>query len=175
MAAPTALETLLRSLREAGRDASAEAGAFGRPSRAVACGWPTVDRALGADAGTPGLVRGGVHEWFGIGAPRGPRTDEWAPPLLVLAHVARRAVLDAVERGAPTTVVWIGRRVWPYPRALTGGVEVVEAPASKATGDAGELEVALTLRESPNAFAAEGGDLFARSLFVDPPDGSLRL
>lgn len=175
MAPTPALESLLRSLRESSTDAAREEQAFGRPARAVACGWPTVDGAMDAEGGAPGLVRGGVHEWFGVGRPS--RTEEWTPPLLLLTHVARRAVRDAVERGAPDTVVWIGRRVWPYPRALTDAAEVVET--ARGPSDVGELDLELALQETPGERpeerAPEGGGLFSRSLFVDPPDASLRL
>jgi hypothetical protein len=49
------------------------------------------------------LAQGAIHEWF---------TDErsvWIAPLSILIHVVRQT------RGR---VMWIGRRVWPYPRGL---------------------------------------------------------
>jgi hypothetical protein len=51
-----------------------------------------------------------VHEWFGL--EREGRA--WVPPLCVLLDIARR-----MTRGAPhgARVMWIGRRVWVYPRA----------------------------------------------------------
>ncbi|MEM1449505.1 MAG: hypothetical protein AAF957_05485 [Planctomycetota bacterium] len=173
--------TLLQQQLPSG--AATQPEVFGRPSRAVRCGWETVDRAMGSEAGAPGLVRGGVHEWLGVQDSDPTWDPTWTPPLFLLAHVARCAVRDAVERGAPSSVVWIGRRVWPYPRALTGGVEVaeqnrLEPSEPDPSGDqpsGGELGLGLTLRESADAFTAEGGDLFSRSLFVDPPDAGLRL
>ncbi|MEM9382592.1 MAG: hypothetical protein AAGB93_21750 [Planctomycetota bacterium] len=184
MAPPSAsrptLPAQLSGMSSAGAGAAAaQSEVFGRPSRAVRCGWDTVDGAMGAESGSPGLVRGGVHEWLGVRESAGS-DPAWTPPLFLLAHVARCAVRDAVERSAPSSVVWIGRRVWPYPRALTGGVEVAEedrfGPGSDpGNAEGGELGLRLALRESADAFTAEGGDLFSRSLFVDPPDAALRL
>ncbi len=42
----------------------------------------------------------------------------WTPPLLVLTHLAWRALEPA---GSSGRVVWIGRRIWPNPRALIRG------------------------------------------------------
>ena len=61
---------------------------FGRESRAVPTGWTAVDRALGG-----GLVRGAVHEWFGVGedAPHPRRGGgPWTPPLYLA--IARQFV-----------------------------------------------------------------------------------
>ena len=182
--APASVLELLRSTLAATPARSSDV--FGRPSRAVSCAWETVDGTLSAHGtargAAPGLVRGGVHEWFGVDGPRSSRPaaagrpEDWSPPLFLLAHVARRAVLDATERGAPRAVVWVGRSVWPYPRALADGVEVVETgPVLRGESSGGELEIGLTLRETPEAFTAEGGALFHCSLFVDPPDANLRL
>lgn len=165
------IDRLARTLREVAPAAEGSAAeAFGRPSRAVPSGWETIDGELHAAGGATGLVRGGVHEWLGVDGADGEA--EWTPPLFLLAHVARQAVLDAVERGAPSTVIWVGRRVWPYPRALTGGVEVVET-RSVDDGD-GELQLGLALREAPGE-SVDGGALFSHSLFVEPPDAGLRL
>ncbi len=83
----------------------------------VPTGWPTVDRALGG-----GLVRGVLHEWYGLAppaqpgaSPSTPRLTE-APPLFVLIHLARRAL---ARPDAPREVLWVGRRVWPYSPTLT--------------------------------------------------------
>src|SRR5262245_3565821 len=54
------------------------------------------------------LTRGAVHEWFGEEREKG---RAWLPPLALLVDVARRVA------GREGGVVWIGRRVWPYPRA----------------------------------------------------------
>jgi len=51
------------------------------------------------------LAPGAIHEWF---------TEEeaaWIAPLSILIHIIRRT---------PARVLWIGRRIWPYPRALAG-------------------------------------------------------
>ena len=92
-------------LRE--RIALVEAGA--KPDRAsVSTGWNTIDVQTG------GLRRGAIHEWFGVesgdvrsGAQR--RVPAWTPPLVILAHLTKRA-------GAWTA--WIGRRVWPSAHAI---------------------------------------------------------
>lgn len=64
-------------------------------------------------------IPGVVHEWIGIvsSAPSGGRSP-WLPPLALVAHLARTA-LDGAPRSA--RVLWIGRRAWPYPRALIAG------------------------------------------------------
>ena len=126
-------------------------------------GWSAVDDRLGG-----GLLRGAIHEWFGL--------DD-APPLCILAHLARQAVRPAHdadggagmspcgagpggdlpggavvpgERAPPGVIVWIGRRLWPHPRLL-----VQHDPLA------------------PGALPDCG--LLARSLFVDPPDRALHL
>ena len=100
-------------LRE--RIALVEAGA--KPDRAsVSTGWNTIDVQTG------GLRRGAIHEWFGVesgdvrsGAQR--RVPAWTPPLVILAHLAKRA-------GASNSwTAWIGRRVWPSAHAI--GVEAL--------------------------------------------------
>jgi hypothetical protein len=158
-----------------GDPASGEA--FGQPSRAVASGWADVDAALASEGGTPGLVRGCVHEWIGTGQPAARSAqEEWSPPLLILTHVARRAVRDALGRGAPAAVVWIGRRVWPHPAVLEDRVDVVQAdlegdPAGPA--GAGSLEVHLRPDEATLGDPEDG--LLERSVLVAPHDAGLRL
>lgn len=145
----------------------------------------------GACSQARGLVRGGVHEWFGTSAAatsttvgatsagatstgagrRSRANDPWSPPLFLLAHLAARAVADALERGTPANVLWIGRAVWPYPRALSGNVDVVE---SHGHGTSGLLQLTLELREaSPtltdeHSGSIEHSTLFDSSLFIDP-------
>lgn len=181
-----------------------------RPRKAVASGWASLDRTLFASSflpsggdlsrpmsgsnaapdSPPGLVRGGVHEWFGTGCSGEGRTPgsptqtpasfgAWAPPLFLLGHLAARAVQEASERGAPTYVLWIGRSVWPYPRTLNGGVELMEvdrrseAPPGLGASPCGGLllDFDLELREVPERFSLAGGPLFEHSLFVDPGSG----
>lgn len=160
-------------------------GAFGRVGRAVQTGWPGLDGALRADAAQAstagasaarapaarGLVRGGVHEWLGTADGDGDRSAPWSPPVLLLAHLAERAVADAAARGLGRHVVWIGRSVWPYPRVLGGGCGVLEVlkPAGERPHGAGGhgLELELALHERAEHFSAADGELFARSLFVD--------
>ena len=180
--------------RLAGLIREAEARPDGGLSRAnpvfatVPTGWPAVDAALGPDqcpdqcpalvepagpaepdSNVPvhGLMRGKVHEWFGLaldepgpgehpgeswrgggklaGAARAP----WRPPLCILSHLVWQALLprrqDLDSRGSASRVAWIGRRVWPYPRILLRGAH---APDER---------------------------LLTRSLLVDPPDGVSRL
>lgn len=178
-----------------------------RPRRAVSSGWASLDQALfagallprGADLNLPGLgpagpddapsagslkrgapsglVRGGVHEWFGTGAHQEAHAGEaWAPPQFLLGHLAARAVQEASERGAPTHVLWIGRSVWPYPRTLNGGVDLAEVdrlPSSQRNSLSSFLMgFDLELREVPERFSLAGGALFEHSLFVDPGSGA---
>jgi protein ImuA len=123
-----------------------------------------VEGRAGRGLGWAGLRRGGLHEWFGLadGSPeppadrsvdrsvngpagrfeaRGPRS--WAPPLCLLSDLAACALRAG---GCRRRVVWIGRRVWPYPRTLLG-----------------------------RGGSATAEDLLARSVFIDPPDDSSRL
>ncbi len=121
---------------------------YGRDGRLVATGWKQVDLWLcplskqvsvnGQHHRPVGGLRAGViHEWFGVadeletghkssvisgshpGVGRGSR-EAWTPPLMVLAHLAKRAHRDACCRGGGK-VVWIGRRCWPYPAARVLG------------------------------------------------------
>lgn len=73
----------------------------GQPAAAIS--WD--DRGVG-----PSLAAGVLHEWFAA-SESGPR---WVPPLCVMGHLAARAAAMAPGR----EVVWIGRRCWPYIRAL---------------------------------------------------------
>jgi len=174
---PTDLARLAGLIREA------EARPDGGLSRAdpvfatVPTGWPAVDAALtptqspalgepaGPDADVPahGLMRGKVHEWFGLalgeagpGEPRSGRGNlagaaraPWRPPLCILSHLVWQALLPRRQgldlRGSASRVAWIGRRVWPYPHILLRGAH------------------------------APDEQLLTRSLLVDPPDGASRL
>lgn len=55
---------------------------------------------------------GVVHEWLGADAAGG---EAWTAPLLLFAHLARRALTGDRAGGL---VVWIGRRLWPQPQVL---------------------------------------------------------
>ncbi len=211
MRSPHGIEALLKQLRTGPLAGAPEPDpeVFGQPSRAVPSGWPSIDRVTGSTGGAAGLVRGCVHEWFGVGgagsARAGRSTREWSPPLLLLAHLARRAARDAASRGAPASVIWIGRRVWPYPGAIARQTAVIEgqrAPAMERS--AGELEVHLepgddapaegspgvASETAPEALAGDspgdvpgglladdpaGVGLIERSIFAAPKDASLRL
>jgi len=191
MRSPQGIEALLEQLRTGPLAGAPEPDpeVFGQPSRAVSSGWPSIDRVTGSASGAPGLVRGCVHEWFGVGDPGPARTDrnvrEWSPPLLILTHLARRAACDAASRGAPASVIWIGRRVWPYPGAIARQTPVVEGLANPdAGGSAGELEVPLepgndalpeASTEGTDAHDRAGVELVEHSIFTSPKDASLRL
>ena len=126
----------------------------------VATGWPDVDElfqsppdALAKPRGDSrgGLLRGHLHEWFGLDevrsgrAPvRSPRrSSSWTPPAALLVHLASEALAGVSNALAdPGQVLWIGRAVWPYPHVLVG--------------ERGEL-------------------LLRQSIFVDPPDAASRL
>lgn len=126
----------------AGPPGAPGAGARPEGARVVSTGWPTVDGWLPG-----GVPRGLVTEWFGVapegphanraataGGPRVPRPSSetpkagrrpslatWTPPLSLLVHLAHQVCGGARDvRGAddPGPVLWIGRRVWPYGRAL---------------------------------------------------------
>ncbi len=88
----------------------------------VRTGWaPWGAREPGAKSddglGVGALEVGGVHEWFEMtdetaGDARG---HPWHPPLAIVMHVVRQAMVRVRGAGA---VVWIGRRCWPHPIAL---------------------------------------------------------
>lgn len=93
----------------------------GEASRSTtATGWPEVDRALNG-----GLVPG-VHEWFGedvaadIDRSGNGKQGDWRPPLAVLMHLAKQ--VRPTRQGAAGWVVWVGRRCWPHPHGLVGGL-----------------------------------------------------
>lgn len=188
-----ALESLTRRVRVLERGSE-------RPERPpLATGWAGVDGLLGG-----GLARGVVHEWLGLDGPRvaagggavgggafraaGGRTGAaaWTPPLFLLAHLARRALAEADASagggadGAARWILWIGRRVWPYPRTLTRGGGLVECAGALAGGAHGlggatPLEgarCALELDDVARSGSGGGVDraVLDRSLFVDPPD-----
>jgi len=86
-----------------------------------------IERCAGADCGKASprvevtfpdgrnvLIGGAVHEWF----LEGMAEPGWAPPLVVLTYLSRRALELAGESGWAGGVIWIGRRCWPYPPTL---------------------------------------------------------
>jgi len=76
-------------------------------SAALATGWDAIDGVLPGG----GLRLSAVHEWVDAS----PRTEgsrgAWSPPILLLAHLARRA-LATEPKGRH--ICWIGRAVLPY-------------------------------------------------------------
>ncbi len=87
-------------------------GASSSASPVVSTGWETM----------PTLATGAIHEWFsaaygdGAGMRHGSPKD-WLPPLGMLIHIAHRAMTAGSNQGR-SRVLWIGRRLWPYPRSL---------------------------------------------------------
>lgn len=67
-------------------------------------GWP--DQTL------RGLSRASIHEWFNSDPNPAPAANgrklPWIPSLGPIIHLARQT--------SDAPIVWIGRRVWPYPR-----------------------------------------------------------
>ncbi len=93
------------------------------------CQTPAGGESLGRIAP---LSRGAIHEWFGVadavdGTARidtstSRSVRRWLPPLCALIHAARMVL--AGDSGGSGRVLWIGRRCWPYPRALIGAEDV---------------------------------------------------
>lgn len=93
-----------------------------------------------------------VHEWFGGGVGRG---DDGLP-LLPLVDVVRRGFLA----GAVSRVVWVGRRVFPYPLAiarLDAGLLGASVFVDPPSGEARVWAIDLVLRTAtPTAVIADG-------------------
>lgn len=166
-----ALEELTRRVRaiERGRVA-------GRPEPPpLATAWEVLDRTCGG-----GLARGSVHEWLGLDDAAGAERMRgglaaWTPPLFQLMALCRRALEQAAEVGRPGWVVWIGSRVWPYPRALAGDLELeVRGGAPDAPSGGARFESSLG-RAPERGAGAPTALLLDRSLFVDPPDLEARV
>jgi hypothetical protein len=138
-----------------------------------------------AASADPWLINaGGVHEWFGVhpfsashapvdAEPRvreraqpgagqyagGRAASPWRPPLCILAHLARTAVLahgrhDDDDDLNHALVIWIGRACWPFAELLAPSAGVV----TLETGRIGRAP-----------------DLRRRSIFIDPANGAERL
>ena len=145
----------VRALEEGGGGEAAGAEEDKSVAR-VPTGLVAIAAALGG-----GLRRGAVHEWVGVGggeatarrrdgATKGERGlgGRWTAPVCVLTHLAREA-LRARESGV---VVWVGRRVWVYGRAMV-------RHQAREDGEGGRVDDAL----------------LRRSIFVDAPDDATRL
>ena len=89
------------------------------------------------------MARGAIHEWFGLAGPN-PASRGWTPPLGILIHLAWQA-LEQASSDSSGRVIWIGRRIWPHPRAL---IRETEGQARR---------------------------LLCCSVFIDPPDDASRL
>jgi hypothetical protein len=70
----------------------------------------------------PALAAGAIHEWFSTATEHHaeighPSLTDWLPPLGMLIHLAHRAMTAGINQGR-SRILWIGRRVWPFPRSL---------------------------------------------------------
>ena len=154
----------IRALESGSRDA-------GRGPRSAA---PRVPSGL---AVLQGLERGVLHEFCGVGDERSGRSAAggpeggWAPPIALLVHLARRATRGA---GAAAGVVWVGRRLWPYPGALLGDAELVDGDS--VDGDVVEgasVEGGVVERDAVDGDALNGGSVNGGS--VNGSHGAIRL
>lgn len=107
--------------------ATADACGRERTDRLTTTGWSRIDAMLGG-----GLPDSGLHEWFGVAAASSAPTSQapgggsrrdavrgrWMPPVCIVVHLAWRAMDRCVT---PRWAVWIGRRTFPYPRAMVRG------------------------------------------------------
>lgn len=112
-------------------------------------------RDVGQDS-IPILAGAGVrvralHEWF-VGSEDGP---QWSPALLPMLDLVRRGF----ESGLLSRVVWIGRRVFPYPTTLArrAGMLAASVFVDPPRGGARLWAIDLALRTSaPTAVIADG-------------------
>ena len=179
------LRRLAEAIRaiEASNGAEAATGRSGGVLGAVSLGIPGgAHPGAGAGVGV-GVARGAIHEWFGLAGPD-PASRGWTPPLGILIHLAWQA-LEQASGDSSGRVLWIGRRIWPHPRALIlfsggsksrvtdrTGVRCLEG--SGGTGGHGSL--ADPGAPGPVAPGGEQGrDLLCCSVFIDPPDDASRL
>lgn len=101
-------------------------------------GWDGPDAAIGG-----GLRRGTVHEWL-TGGPDPGGGRWWSPPLGVLIHAAGRALR---EDDGGRRAVWVGRGVWPHPRAIPDPTLLARSMFVEARNDAERLwAIDLALR-----------------------------
>jgi hypothetical protein len=190
---------------------SSSAAGEQRLARPVVTGWAAIDAELGRRrSGQPGgLARGAIHEWLGCAgaartvdrkaartAARTADRGDWSPPLFLLTHLAWCALVEGAEAGgasgsAARLAVWVGRRVWPYPRALVRDFGVALATSKEARGEQrGSARGEASGEESGDASGAAAAparawqlelvrlsfsqrpsdpqQLLARTLFVDP-------
>ncbi len=141
----TAVRQLAERLRGIGTSGQ------GVVAASIRTGWAPVDRALDQE----GLSGGAIHECCGVGGCRSSTLD-WSPPLLIVAHLMRRACQS--RAGASRWSVWIGRRVWLYGHAafsaLGSGDRVLWVDASEVGARLWAVEAAL--RCSGVVVAADG-------------------
>jgi hypothetical protein len=127
-------------------------------------GWPAIDQA------TRGLPRAAIHEWFsdtgllpgGLGDTARDTGQKpgatWLPPLTPILHLARQAAATS-----PNPIVWIGRRIWPYP--VVCGPELLERSIFIDAADLSERAWAtdVSLRCSSIAAVIADGTAFTMS------------
>ena len=149
---------------------------------AVPTGWPEADAALGG-----GLARGALHEWSGVeGLRRASGPSLWTPPLYLAIHLTWQALEsqanqgDALQRQNRTShgrVLWIGREIWPYPRAMVRdfGLRASEdATPSRFNSDALQRSTLELVRWPANS-CDDPQRLITRSLLVDADPVQKRL
>jgi hypothetical protein len=132
----------------------------------IATGAVEIDRLFGG-----GLPWRGVHEWYGSTseAPHARAAGTEILPIgaaVAFAHAVMSSGASSLWPGA--AVLWIGRRVWPYPRSLIRGVR---AAWRAAWWPSSARDVGASVRDEGPPAAAENevdASLLARSLFVDP-------
>jgi len=138
----------------------------------VLSGWSELDEFLGRDSGVPGLARGVLHEWLGVANASARRRDAWTPPLMVLTHLAQRAFVQRLQEGRDAVVMWIGRSVWPYPRALVQAYSAATCDVAEGVESA-LVRFGFSLQPASNEF--DGATFLDRSIFIDPRDVGERL
>lgn len=100
------------------------------------------------------LRRGATHEWMDAASDR----RDWRPPLTVLAAVASEGVDASLFR----RVVWIGRRVFPYPLFLSAHVRAASVFLDPPNTDARFWAMDLVLRSAvPVCVVADGQGMTA--------------
>lgn len=116
------------------------------------------DQGTFPTAAGDGLRGRTLHEWFGSGSESTARDADWSPPLLPLIDVVRRGLLA----GLIARILWIGRRVFPYPLTLARHEGLLEASIfidpPNAAARLWAIDVALRT-QAPTAVVADGQGL----------------
>ncbi len=99
-----------------------------------------------------------LHEWFGSDDGHTARDADWSPPLLPLIDIVRRGFLA----GLISRILWIGRRVFPYPITLArhDGILPASVFVDPPNAAARLWAIDLALRtQAPTAVIADGSGL----------------